>query len=227
MNIPRNEVKRYLGYRDAEPDARTAELIETCCSEINSLMQCRSIWKPFSFDDISEGIALHDAGGFILPGQDIRRHLSGCHECVLMAATLGNLIERHLSALQVTDMTHALIFDCCATAAIEEYCDEIQAEVDCYAKEQGSVITFRYSPGYGDFPIDSQRSFVALLDAPRRIGLTASMEHLLIPRKSVTAVIGIAKEPPKEPRLSGCSQCQLRDRCPYGQTGCRGENKHV
>ncbi len=222
MQIDRSEVLRYLGYGGALPDERTAELIETCCAEIGNLIQCRSIWKPFAFDAGSDCIQLQNAGGFVLQGEDIRHHLADCRECVLMAATLGNAVDRHITALQVTDMTRALILDCCATAAIEAYCDEVQEAVHQYARDREAAITFRYSPGYGDLPIDCQRAFVALLDAPRRIGLTASMENILIPRKSVTAIIGICPDGAAHGKAPGCEGCRLKGRCPYGRTGCTG-----
>lgn len=222
MQIDRSEILRYLGYGTASPDERTAELIETCCAEISGLLQCRSVWRPFAFDTGSDGVRFQNAGGFVLRGEDIRRHLADCRECVLMAATLGNAVDRRITALQVTDMTHALVLDCCATAAIEAYCDEVQEAVHQYAREQGAAITFRYSPGYGDLPIDCQRSFVALLDAPRRIGLTASTENILIPRKSVTAVIGICPDGAAHGKAPGCEGCRLKGRCPYGRAGCTG-----
>ena len=45
---------------------------------------------------------------------------------VLMAATLGAQVDRLIAAAQVTDMARAVVLDCCATAAIESYCDEVQ-----------------------------------------------------------------------------------------------------
>lgn len=33
-------------------------------------------------------------------------------------------------------------------------------------------MTFRFSPGYGDYPIEMQKEYLRILDAPRKIGLT-------------------------------------------------------
>ena len=56
---------------------------------------------------------------FSLEGEDIRRHLTGCKSCVLLAATIGSGIEQALRRAQVTDMARAVVLDACATAAIE------------------------------------------------------------------------------------------------------------
>lgn len=64
-------------------------------------------------------------------------------------------------------------------------------------------ITFRYSPGYGDLPLDVQSSFLRALDAQKKIGLTVSENNLLFPRKSVTAIIGIINSGSKK-KIKSC-----------------------
>ena len=55
-------------------------------------------------------------------------------------------------------------------------------------------MTPRFSPGYGDLPIELQRDFLTLLDASRKIGLTATESSMLVPSKSITALIGIRSD---------------------------------
>ena len=60
--------------------------------------------------------------------------------------------------------------------------------------------------------------FLDLRDASRKIGVTVTDRLILIPRKSVTAVIGISeKEIPQKRR--GCSCCNMRKTCPYRKRG--------
>ena len=65
-----------------------------------------------------------------------------------------------------------------------------------------------------------QGEFLALLDAPRRLGLCATGSSILTPRKSVTAVIGVG-EPGVEsiPRERGCGSCSLRETCAFRRAG--------
>lgn len=85
----------------------------------------------------------------------------------------------------------ALIIDACATTAVEELCDIVEEKIREETEEKRMKITFRYSSGYGDFPIDIQNDFLRVLDAQKKIGLMLSEINLLFPRKSVTAIIGI------------------------------------
>ena len=94
-----------------------------------------------------------------------------------------------LRRTQLADLSRCLVLESCATAAIEEVCD--RAEGLIAAEFPGKSLTSRFSPGYGDLPVTVQGEFLALLDAPRRIGLCATGSSILTPRKSVTAVLGL------------------------------------
>ena len=147
-----------------------------------------------------------------LSGRDIAAHLTGCSHAALLAATLSASVDQCLRQAQATDMTDALLYDALASAAIEQVCDAAAGELHHALPELYQ--TWRFSPGYGDFPLEVQPLLLAALDAPKRIGLCATDSLLLTPTKSVTALIGLSEtEPPK--RLRGCATCSMRDRCAY------------
>ncbi|MBQ8062602.1 MAG: methionine synthase [Clostridia bacterium] len=152
----------------------------------------------------------------LMVGKDIAEHLDGCSKVVLLCATVGAGIDRMLRIAQVKDMSRAVVLDSMSSVAIEQVCrkfDEFIAEEypDLYQ-------TFRFSPGYGDYPIDLQKWFLTELDAPKKIGLTTNDSYLLIPTKSVTAVMGLSEtEPPKRKR--GCASCNLRETCNFRKRG--------
>ena len=64
-------------------------------------------------------------------------------------------------------------------------------QVKMNAAVHGLAGNWRFSPGYGDCPLSAQRSIVNALNATRLIGLTVTPTSLLMPTKSVTAVIGL------------------------------------
>ena len=79
-------------------------------------------------------------------------------------------------------------------------------------------LTDRFSPGYGDMPLDDQHALFRILNVSRRIGISLSESGLMIPQKSVTALIGVADRPqPKRSR--GCASCGMRENCPYRKGG--------
>ena len=117
-----------------------------------------------------------------------------------------------LRRAQAEDLAAAVALDCCATAAVEAVCDLAEAEIR--ARLPGCSFPFRFSPGYGDLPIELQDPILRLLDAPRRVGLCATDRHILTPRKSVTAVLGIS-DGEISPQKRGCASCTFRDRCKF------------
>ena len=92
--IDRREVLRYLGCGTTEPDEATAALVEECVSQVRLLATPRYLWREFPIR-MGEGVELAGAS-FSLEGEDIRRHLTGCKSCVLLAATIGSGIEQAL-----------------------------------------------------------------------------------------------------------------------------------
>ena len=103
-----------------------------------------------------------------------------------------------------------------AAAAVEQMCDQIELELQGHFP--GCSFPFRYSPGYGDLPLELQNPLLDLLDAPRRVGLCASASHILTPRKSVTAILGAA-DGPIQPTVRSCLGCPARESCQYRKSG--------
>jgi len=116
-----------------------------------------------------------------------------------------------------------VIFDSAATALVERAADAANARARAYAAKQGSFTSWRFSPGYGDLPLAVQRDFLAALDATRQLGITLTPSNLMVPTKSVTAIVGVHPDP--QPGLeSSCAVCSLAEFCTIRQTGrtCRG-----
>jgi hypothetical protein len=77
---------------------------------------------------------------------------------------------------------------------VEAACNEAELAIRQEAAKRKLAALPRFSPGYGDFPLGLQPKLLGVLDAERRLGLTVTPAHLLLPRKSVTAVIPFLPE---------------------------------
>ena len=91
-------------------------------------------------------------------------------------------------------------------------------EIRRAAAAEGKSCTWRFSPGYGDLPLVCQRDFLGLLDAPRQIGLTLTPQLMMVPEKSVSAIIGVGA-PSREGPRRGCEGCALQKNCVYRREG--------
>lgn len=218
INIPREEVLRYLGYKSSQRiDDNINNLINECIEEIKAVVTPKFVYGEYTGTLMDNGVKI-DGTNLILEGNDIREHLKSSKKIVLMAVTLGSSIEQKTRLYERINLTKALILDACATTAVEDVCDQIEAYVKEKALEEDLGITFRYSPGYGDLPLDVQKSFVNTLKADKTIGLTVSEHNLLMPRKSVTAIIGLI---PKDIKVEkkGCEGCSNYENCSFRREG--------
>lgn len=206
-----NEILMYLGYRGQKITEDVEIQIKRCISEVMKASEPKLVWRRLP---LIEG----RIEGLELPGQDIRDVLSSCQEVVLVAATIGNKVERLLMQREVSDMADAVIMDSCASTAIENVCDNFEFDLRDELNQQGLYLTDRYSPGYGDFPLDIQPRLCAALNAQKRIGLTVSASNIMIPRKSVSAIMGISYER-QQLRKRGCEVCSMFLNCPYRKGG--------
>ena len=93
LKIERQEVLRYLGHKGQQIDDNMIQMIDSCREEVKSIIWPRSVYEYKSIHDTENGVVI-DGTNLLLSGNDIKKHLSSSKECVLMAVTLGNDIEK-------------------------------------------------------------------------------------------------------------------------------------
>ena len=214
-SIDRVEAFRYMGQRGELTDA-LRRLAEECEARLLGAIVPRFVYAVFDLE-FGEGISIIGTP-LALTGESIREHLGGCGKCVLMAATLGAGADSVIREFESTAVERAFVSDALASAAIEQVCDLVARELR--ERLGGYHLTWRFSPGYGDLPLAIQSDFLAVLNAQKRIGLTVTDDLILIPRKSVTAILGVSDtEIPRVRR--GCASCDLRERCEFRVRGER------
>ena len=209
--ISKPEVLRYLGHRGQRIDAPLDSQIDRCISTAIQTARPRLTYRILEVENRA-------VKGLNLPGADIAALLDGCTQAILMAATLGPETEALIRRAEVTDVADALITDCALSAAIENVCDNFEADMRLAYRARGLFLTDRFSPGYGDLPLSCQDDVLKALNATKLIGLTLTANNIMIPRKSVTCIIGISDSPRKLER-SGCDLCKNAQSCTYRTGG--------
>lgn len=213
--LNKNEALRYLGYKEKDVDEMTYKNINKTEKELLEIITPRYLYKCFDIVTADNEIELVGCS-LKLAGKDIVNHLEKCEKALLLCATLGDGVDKYIRCKSQTDMALAVIADSLCSAAIEQVCDLAEKEMYESFKEYNK--TFRFSPGYGDLPIELQAQFLSVLDANKRIGLYANESSLLLPRKSVTAVIGLSKDK-IERKKSGCISCRMYNTCEFRKRG--------
>lgn len=111
---------------------------------------------------------------------------TGCNEAIVMVVSLGTEVDRLITRLNVQDPADAYIVDGIASAMVESLANYVNSII-C----EGISATKRFSPGYGDFPLEFQIPLLERLNAYHTTGVTLNESLLMIPMKSISAVIGI------------------------------------
>ena len=216
--IRKEEVLRYLGHRDQEIDSALESQLERCIGAVLSTARPRLTYRILPVTD-------SEIDGLKMGGNDIKSLLSFCNQAIIMAATLGPEAETLLRRTEVSDMADALIMDSAQSAAIEGVCDDFESQMRLSLRKEGLYLTDRFSPGYGDLPLEDQKKIMDALDVTKRIGLSVTPSGMMVPRKSVTCIIGISDKAQKLER-SGCASCTLAGQCSFREQGrvCNGQD---
>ena len=172
------EMLRYAGCK--EPTAEVMALLEEALQELQNGCTYRVCSCRFSLQIQGD---LCDFGAFSLRSKALAKNLCGCPEAVIFAATIGVEVDRLIGKNLRLSPAKAMLLDAIGTERIESLCDVFCAEWENTRP--------RFSPGYGDLPLESQKVLFSILDCQRKIGLCLNESLMMSPSKSVTAILGL------------------------------------
>ena len=180
--ISEREILRYMG---APSNDGIESLICDAIREAEGKISYRVCYVELPLSVSGE---LCDFGALSVRSRALAKALSGCRRAIIFAATVGVGIDRLIGKYSRISPTAALAYDAFGSERIEALCDSFTEDIRSGC---GVAVTPRYSPGYGDLPLDFQRDVFAILDCERRIGLTLCDSLIMTPTKSVTAILGL------------------------------------
>ncbi len=162
--------------------------LDECLKAAEGRIRCRAVWRRYRLKRTEAGLDL----GFAVTGsKSLSERLWGCGELILMACTAGQEADRLIARARLKSAAHALVMHALGAQQVEGGCDAL-----CLMLEElfPGRLTERFSPGYGDLPLALQRDIFTALQCERTIGVTLTDSLLMVPAKSVTAIIGIKEE---------------------------------
>lgn len=200
VDIDTAEVRRFLGSKgSARPAA--GERYDAMTS--GALSVARSLVAP-------KGIYAY-AAGRDLPGSRIFERLERMAFCV---CTIGPALEEEVTRLSGRgDLLGAVVLDAVGSVAAEAVAEHMNGAIAADASREGLRTSRRASPGYGDWDVREQASIFRLLPA-ERIGVRLSETCMMIPRKSISFAVHVARAPESLRCENSCENCGRTD-CLY------------
>ena len=183
--LRRGEILRYAGAvgSDRELDG----LIDECSKELLDGVRCSVCYDEFVIS-LSDGCV--NLGDMAIRAEKFAKYIEGCDSAVVFCATIGLQVDRLIARYGRVSPARALMIDAIGSELVEGLCDKFYCEL----MSDGRRYLPRFSPGYGDLPLELQRDVFSMLDCQRRIGVTLGDSLLMTPSKSVTAIVGILKQ---------------------------------
>ena len=186
--VNKSEIYRYLGYKTGMDLPKE---IENAVEEILDNVLKQSVPKVcYKYFETKVGEQI-DFGFMSVESKALASNLENCTETVIFGATIGIYTDRQIQKEQILSPARALIYQAVGATVVEAVCDDFNEWIRQKEKEKGRDICPRFSPGYGDVSLSIQKSIFQELSLAKLAGITLTDSLLMIPEKSVTAIIGI------------------------------------
>ena len=161
--------------------------IDSCKDELLKVINYKYAYKKVMVD-LSENNYVN-LGFCNVKSKNLYKNLQGCNSAIILAVTAGIGVDRLLGRLNMLSQSKHFITDALSSAAVESFCDYVNQAIDDKYETKP-----RFSPGYGDLPLEIQPDILKLLSADRTLGITLNNSLLMTPVKSITAIIGVQNE---------------------------------
>lgn len=161
--------------------------VDMCIEEFNKVVNYRYVYLcvPVVF----KGENVCDLGFGDIKSKNLCGVLRGCESAILVAVTTGIDVDRLLNKYAVTSASRHFITDAVGSAAAETFCDYVDEML-----RKNPQKPHRFSPGYGDLPLEIQPQLLNMLNASKNAGITINSSLLMTPVKSITAIMGVCNE---------------------------------
>jgi hypothetical protein len=156
---------------------------------------------------------IHLEGGARLTGSLIVQHLGAAKQVVGILCTIGDRLEEKVSEVMGEDPAYGLALDGLGSAAVESLANAVCHHFETQVAEKGYRTSIPLSPGMVGWPVEvGQREIFDML-GDEHAGVRLTSSSMMIPRKSLTMVMGFGPEVGTEGYP--CDYCSMRETCRY------------
>lgn len=181
------DAARYLGIR-GKPAGEALAVLESAYPMAQEAALPRSLMRRAAMRACEGCLMIADV--LDIPSLDLCRLFADAREGLALAVTLGAPLDALVRRLMLTDPALGAAVGACASALVDEYIDGLLEEQSAALAAEGLRLSPRFSPGYGDAPLSCQGPLLSWLEA-RRIGISLTSGGLMLPEKSVTALMAL------------------------------------
>jgi hypothetical protein len=226
ISLDADQVLRAQGADPAVVRSRRPALVqiaEWALSQAMPLLQPSALYAEFPVRELRhERIYLNvpgeDPQSSLLSGPLVSSHLSATEKVAVVACTIGEKVEAAATEIMNKDLLQSLALDAVGSAAAEALGNAVCAYLETQAGQEDLQSTLPLSPGMIDWPVsEGQPQIFHLLEKEGRdfpgFMLRLSPDYVMLPRKSVSFVMGFGASVNKKGRT--CDFCTMQETCRY------------
>ncbi|MCJ7579954.1 MAG: hypothetical protein MUP98_05400 [Candidatus Aminicenantes bacterium] len=191
-SIDRKTVYSLLGYKKEKTKLpqKMFDHVESTFKEAEKLIGAKGVFIIRRIREKGDPMSLHGSQT-VIKGHSAGNLLKNSFAVIFMAVTIGfgleNLASRHTKEKQ---FEKTLVLDTIGSEAAEASANALNSYLQTIARQAKHTLTGRFSPGYGDMPLQFQKDMYREL-ALERLSIVLDKKYILFPRKTVTAIIGV------------------------------------
>jgi hypothetical protein len=202
------------------PPARASERLVAVAQEVlgqaQELIAPAALFATLPIRTLEHQEIILDNGA-TFSGPLVARALAGATQVAIAVCTIGPALEERMSDLFTAgDPVQAVALEGAGVAAVRQVSAQVGVRLCDVATARGLSVGMRASPGQEGWSIQQQRVLFGLLPA-QRIGVQLTSTCLMLPRKSVSFVIGLG--PDMRADSVPCDFCSKRERCQWRRKG--------
>ena len=198
-----SETFRYSGIaktNQPEKESDVYKLAVKAQDKISLCMNPRSCYIRFDLSvtendkNLSPEVKKLSFGDKIIYSRDLANNLTGCSAVYLFAATLGPEVDKAIQKYSKLEPALSVFLQSAGAMYIEEYCNLLEKTLLEEENNEERSFVPRFSPGFGDVTLETQKLFFELLNCQKNLALTLNDSLIMSPEKSVTAFIGVKSQ---------------------------------
>ncbi|OHD16041.1 MAG: hypothetical protein A2086_15370 [Spirochaetes bacterium GWD1_27_9] len=192
VDIPYEQIYRRLGYLKSTTSINDTqkEKIDIAIKKSFLLCNLTACFQKYSIKEKNDNFVIF-YNEIRWKSNDLLRFLADINEIYLIGITAGKEIVDYRDKLIKEDAFISIIADAVGSETVEKGANYLHNLIGkMIIKEGKHTVKRRYSPGYGDFLLENQSDFYKLLEL-QKIGVELTSNFILMPEKSITAIIGI------------------------------------
>ena len=213
--IDADQVLRGQGADPAAIRQRSPKLVnlaERAIEDGTPLLKPELLYRRLKVDDvIHERIRLE--GGGELRGKLLVEHLAPASEVIVILCTIGSDLEEKISQVMTTDLIYALALDGLGSAGVETLANAACRQFEVEAEEKRLEATIPLSPGMINWSVEEGQPQIFDLLPAEEIAIELTSSWVMIPRKSLSMVMGIGKHMIQSGTT--CDYCSMTETCRY------------